>query len=213
MTVTATVTRTVTATSTATATPPLTLIFSDGFESGSMSAWTSSGGLAVQTALAHSGRYAAQGNTTNGGTYAKKTLPSTYTDGYARIYFNLVSYTSQVNLLRFRTAADGSLAYLYINTAGRLALQNDVSPTSFVSTASVSAGSGWHSLEFHAKINGAASQTEVWLDGTPVGSLSLTLEMGTTPIGKVQIGEVNTASRVYNVVFDDVGFNTQRVGP
>jgi hypothetical protein len=178
-----------------------------------MSAWTSSGGLAVQTALAHSGRYAAQGNTTNGGTYAKKTLPSTYTDGYARIYFNLVSYTSQVNLLRFRTAADGSLAYLYINTAGRLALQNDVSPTSFVSTASVSAGSGWHSLEFHAKINGAASQTEVWLDGTPIGSLSLTLEMGTTPIGKVQIGEVNTASRVYNVVFDDVGFNTQRVGP
>ena len=92
-------------------------------------------------------------------------------------------------------------------------MQNDVSPTSFTSTASVSAGSGWHSLEFHAKINGAASQTDVWLDGTPVGSLSLTLEMGTTPIGKVQIGEVNAASRVYNVVFDDVGFNTQRVGP
>jgi hypothetical protein len=53
----------------------------------------------------------------------------------------------------------------------------------------------------------------VWLDGTPVGALSLTLDLGTTPIGKVQIGEVNTAGRVYNVVFDDVGFDTQRVGP
>jgi hypothetical protein len=179
-----------------------------------MSAWTSSGGLTVQSALAHSGRYAAQGNTTNGGTYAKKTLSTTYTDGYARIYFNLISYSSQVNLLRFRTAADGSLAYLYVNTAGKLGFQNDVSPgSSFVSTASVSAGSGWHSLEFHAKINGVASQTDVWLDGAPVGSLSLTLDLGTTPIGKVQIGEVNTAGRVYNVVFDDVGFDTQRVGP
>ena len=75
-----------------------------------MSAWTSSG-AGITTALAHSGRYAAQANTTNGNTYAKKTLPSTYTNGYGRIYFNLLSYTSQVNLLRFRTAADGSMAY------------------------------------------------------------------------------------------------------
>jgi hypothetical protein len=205
----------VTPTATSTATPtPRPLIFSDGFESGTLNAWTTKSGLTVQSAVVHNGFYAAQGNTTNGGTYAKKTLPSTYTDGYARIYFNLVSYSSQVNLLRFRTAADGSLAYLYINTAGRLGFQNDVSPgSSFVSTASVSAGSGWHSLEFHAKNNGTASQTDVWLDGTPVGALSLTLDLGTTPTGKVQIGEVNTAGRVYNVVFDDVGFDTQRVGP
>ena len=75
-----------------------TPIFSDGFESGNLSAWTTSGGLTVQSALVHSGSFAAQGNTTNGATYAKKLLPTTYSNGYARIYFNLVSYSSQVEI-------------------------------------------------------------------------------------------------------------------
>ena len=58
------------------AVPP---VFTDGFESGSLSAWTSSAGLSVQGALTHSGGFAARGTTSVGNTYAKKTLPATYT--------------------------------------------------------------------------------------------------------------------------------------
>jgi hypothetical protein len=36
--------------------------------------------------------------------------------------------------------------------------------------------------------------------------------LGTTTIGKVQIGEV-TAARTYDVVFDDVAFDTSPIGP
>jgi hypothetical protein len=185
-------------------------VFSDGFETGNLSAWTSSGGLTVQTALVHSGTFAAQGNTINGNTYAKKTLPSTYTEGYARIYFNLVSYTSQVNLLRYRTSADVSIAYLFVNTSGKLGLRNDTAATTTTSTTSV--GSGWHALEFHVLINGASSTTEVWLDGTRVNDLSIPANLGTGLIGRLQIGEVMTG-RTYNVIFDDVIFDTQQIGP
>ena len=184
-------------------------VFSDGFESGNLSSWTTNAGLTVQTALVHSGTYAAQGNTTNGATYAKKTLPTTYNEGYARIYFNLVSYSSQVNLLRYRTSADASIGYLFVNTSGKLSLRNDVAATTLTSATSV--GSGWHALEFHVLINGASSTTELWLDGTRITDLSITTNLGTTAIGRLQIGEVMTG-RTYNVIFDDVIFDTQQIG-
>jgi len=61
-------------------------------------------------------------------------------------------------------------------------------------------------------INGTSSTTEVWLDGVKVNDLSITTNLGTTLIGRIQIGEVNAVG-TYNVVFDDVVFNTQRIGP
>jgi hypothetical protein len=181
-------------------------IFSDGFESANLSTWTSSGGLAVQNAQAHSGSYAAEANTTNGNTYAKKTLPSTYANGWARIYFNLLSYSSPVNLLRLRTAGDTSLVYLFVSTTGQLGLRNDVN--SSTRTSSTLVGSGWHALTLHVVVNGTASTTEVWLDGVPVSDLAMTTNLGSTPIGRLQIGEVNTG-RTYRVLFDDVVFDTQ----
>ncbi|HEX8990496.1 MAG TPA: fibronectin type III domain-containing protein [Anaerolineales bacterium] len=185
-------------------------VFSDGFESGDLSAWTSSAGLSVESTTVHTGLYAAEGNTTNGNTYAKKTLASTYADGYARIYFNLVSYASQVNLLRLRTSTGTSIGYLFVSTSGQLGLRNDAAATTTTSTTIVT--SGWHMLELHATINGASSITEVWLDGVKINSLSLTTNLGTTPIGAIQIGEVQSA-RTYDVIFDDIVFDTQWIGP
>jgi hypothetical protein len=175
-----------------------------------MSAWTSSAGLTVQSAVVHGGIFAAQGNTTVGNTYAKKTLPTTYNEGYARIYFNIVSMSSQVNLLRYRTAADGSMTYIFVNPSGKLSLRNDIAATTITSATSVN--SGWHALEFHLVSNGTASLLEVWLDGIRVNDLSITTDLGTNLIGKLQIGEVQ-AGRTYNVLFDDVIFDTQPIGP
>src|SRR5258706_1926376 len=186
-----------------------TPIFSDGFESGNLSAWTTNGGLTVQSTLVHGGNFAAQGNTTIGATYAKKTLPMSYSEGYARIYFNIASMSSQVNLLRYRTATDVSMTYLFVNTSGKLSLRNDISAITITSTTSVS--SGWHALEFYVLSNGASSITEVWLDGVRINDLSITTDLGINLLGKVQIGEVQ-GGRIYNVLFDDVIFDTQAIG-
>ena len=182
-------------------------MFSDGFETGNLSQWTSSGGLVVQSSLKHSGTWAAQGTTTTGATYAKKLLSTTYTDGYFRSYVYLAAgYTSQVNVLRYRTAADASLGYLFVTTTGKLALRNDVGAVTTTSLTSFTSGA-WHSLELRLVVNGTSSSTEVWLDNTRINDLSLTNQnWGTTPIGKVQIGEVITG-RTYSVTFDDVAFD------
>jgi hypothetical protein len=210
-TVIATVTHT--RTPTATATPGGQIVFSDGFESGNLGAWTSSGGLTVQTTYKHAGSYAARGQTTNGATYGKKTLPATYAEGYARLYFNLLSAStsSQVNLLRLRTAADSSLVYLGVDTGRHLFLRNDIGAATYTSATTVAPGSGWHALELHARLAGTTSVVEVWLGGTRVADLSRTVSLGSTPIGRLQIGEVNTG-RTYDVVFDDVIFNTLPLG-
>lgn len=200
-------------TPTATPTPTIpasTLIFQDGFESGTLSAWTSSSGLVVQSAEVFAGTKAAQGNTTNGATYAKKTLPATYADGYGRVYFKLLSYSNQVNLLRLRTAADGSLAYVYVTTDGLLALRNDVAATNTISSVAVSSGV-WHALELHCTINGLLSTTEVWLDNVRINALSITTNLGSTAIGRLQIGEVQSG-RTYNVILDQAAFGLNRIG-
>ena len=192
-------------------TPGPTLpVFTDGFETGNLAAWTSATGLTVQGTLTHTGGFAAQANTTNGNTYAKKTLPGSYADGYSSIWFNLQSTSSQVNLLRHRTGADASLAYVFLSPTGALGVRNDIAATTTTSSTVVTGG--WHQLELHTLVNGTASVIEVWLDGMRIDSLSSsTANLGTTPIGKIQIGDVQTG-RTYNVAIDDVAFGIQRIG-
>ncbi|MGH8960753.1 MAG: hypothetical protein ACRDWT_06020, partial [Jatrophihabitantaceae bacterium] len=183
-------------------------VFANGFETGDLSGWTSTGGLTVESTLVHNGSYAAEGNTVTGATYAKRTLPSTYDDGYARVAFLVNSQVSQVNLLRLRAPDGTSLGYLYLDTSGRLGLHIDAAGTNTVS-ASVP-GAGWHVAELHMTISTGVVQ--VWLDGAAVTSLSVSGGvLGSNPIGAVQIGETTTG-RTYDVVFDDCAFSLGRIG-
>lgn len=190
-------------------------VFSDGFESGNFSAWTSHGGLVVQSSTVEGGNFAAEGNTTTGATYAKKTLPATYPDGYARVVFDIVAQSSQVNLLRLRNSSGASLCYVYVDSAGRLGYHNDALGTNSIS--SVVPGPGWHTLELRRLADGSGGTgtgaIQIWLDNSLVGTMSSTaLETGAAPVGAMQIGETQTG-RTYDVVFDDAAFGTSRLGP
>lgn len=181
-------------------TPGATLLFSDGFETGNLSRWTSSSGLVAESTTAHAGSWAVEGNTTNGATYAKKTLASPSASVHASVWYQITSASAQVNLLRVRTSTDTSIGYLYVSTTGTLCLRNDAGAVTL--TSSVVPGSGWHLLELTLQINGASSASSVSVDGMTVTSLSKTGEWGTVPVGRFQIGEVQTG-RTYDVVFDD----------
>jgi hypothetical protein len=92
------------------------------------------------------------------------------------------------------------VGYVGVSTSGKLLLRNDFGAATTTSTSSVSVDA-WHSLELHLVVNGTASATEVWLDGVEVSDLSWAGQnWGTTPIGKVQIGEV-IAGRTYKLTF------------
>ena len=205
-----------TSTSTPTATPtytftpgaPGSILFSDGFESGNLSQWTTNQGLIVQNQQVASGNYAAQGTSAAGAaTYARKSLSAPQTDLYYRMRFKVISQAANtVNLLKFRTAANASMLSLSVNNLGNLSYRNDVAGLSVNSTVNVSKGT-WHTLQAHVRIAGTASQIEVWYDDAPVTPLTRTDSLGTNPIGVLQLGE-NTPALTYDVAFDDVAVSS-----
>lgn len=194
--------------------PPPVPVFADGFESGTLSLWKPTAGLVVEGTTVHGGTHAVEGNTSNGGTYAKLTLPGTYGDAYARVWFDVIAQPGQVNLLRFRNAAGNSLGYAYIETTGQLGFHDDATGTNMLS--SVVPTPGWHALELHLGVGsapGVLGTAEIWLDNALVPDLSSTsVDVGSTPVGIMQIGEVQTG-QTYDVAFDDVAFGTSRLGP
>jgi Carboxypeptidase regulatory-like domain/Calcineurin-like phosphoesterase len=188
------------------------LVFADGFESGSLSAWTANAGLVVQSTTVHQGSYAAEANSTGGAAYARRNLGTTYTGLYARTYFFVRSLpTSTANLIGDRTAASSSLCRVYIDSQGRLGLRNDVAGISTIGPQ-LSVGS-WHSVELHVVVNGTSSTIEVWLDGVAVSALTTqTANLGSVQVGQIQLGE-NQTGRSFDIAFDDVVVQTARIGP
>ncbi|MDQ3870012.1 MAG: metallophosphoesterase, partial [Chloroflexota bacterium] len=185
-------------------------VFTDDFETGNLSRWNVVTGLVAQQAQVFSGAWAARGTSTGASTYAYKTLSQTRSELYFRIRFKVASMASNtVNLLKFRTNTGGSLLGLYISGSGKLGYRNDVGAVSTTSTTSVSTGV-WHDAQVRLVVSGGASQVETWFDGARVDALSKPESLGTTPIGRLQIGE-NSTGKTYDIAYDTVVADTSYV--
>ncbi len=184
-------------------------VFSDGFETGDLSAWTKTKNFSAQRELVSSGSWAGRA-TSPGGTVAQafKTLSSTQSELYFDARVNLVSMGgSNTVLLRLRAAGGSPLASLNVNSSGKLWVKNHVSGTKRTSGTVMSSGA-WHELQLHARI-GDASLIEVWFDGTQLNDLTVTTSLGTTPIERVQLGGSSSA---FDAAFDDVAADTTFIG-
>jgi hypothetical protein len=119
--------------------------------------------------------------------------------------------SNTVNLLKFRTASNASILGVYVSSTGKLGYRNDVAGVSSNSTTNVATGV-WHDLQVHARINGSTGETETWLDGVRIAALSKTEALGTSAIGKLQLGD-NSSGRTYDVAFDGVAAATGSIAP
>jgi Big-like domain-containing protein/calcineurin-like phosphoesterase family protein/fibronectin type III domain protein len=182
------------------------LLFSDDFETGNLSKWVGVIGLTVQQQEVYAGSHAARETSTGTATWAYKQLSPAQTELYYRLRFKIISMATNVYLLKFRTGTGTSLLGLYVSSTGKLAYRNDFAATSTTSTTNVTAGV-WHDVQIRARIDGAAGQTEVWFDGVRIDALSKTEALGTTQIGRVQLGD-NSTGRIYDVALDNVAVNT-----
>ncbi len=196
----------------ATTATPAARLFSDGFESGNMSAWTNPIGLSVQQQEVFAGGYAARATSSGAATWAYAQLNPAQSQLYYRSRFKIISQgANNVYLLKFRTATGTSLLGAYVSSTGKLGYRNDIAATSSTSATSVTLGE-WHDLQMRVLINGTSSQTEVWLDGTRIDALSKTESLGTAPLGRVQLGD-NSTGRTYDVAFDGVEVDTSFISP
>jgi hypothetical protein len=186
-------------------------LFADGFEGGDLSHWSTNNGLVVQQAKVYAGLFAGRATTTGVATWAYKQLSAAQSDLYYRLRFHVISQgANSVYLLKLRTATGTSILGVYRSSSGVISIRNDAGDLTTNSSTAASLGA-WHTLELHAKINGVSGLTEVWLDGTKITALSKTQDLGTSAIGRIQLGD-NSGSRTYDVALDDIAVDTSFIG-
>jgi chitodextrinase len=183
---------------TAAADPP---VFTDGFESGNLSQWSSASGMTVQQQVTYAGTWAARATANGAPAYAYKRLGTPLTELYYDGRFNVISQGSPgVSLVRFRTATAGPILTIFRRANNKLAYTNELTGQTSIGPA-VSVGA-WHELEVHVLINGSESLVEIWLDGARINSMSRTDSLGTTPVGRVYIGDP-ASGRTFDAAFDN----------
>lgn len=181
-------------------------VFSDGFESGDLSAWTRTKNFQAQQALVFSGSWAGRATSPGGvRALALKTLSSTQSELYFDARVHLASMEgSNTILLRFRTGGGSSLVSLNVKSSGQLWVKNHVSGTKRTSSTTMSTGA-WHELQLHARVSDPPV-IEVWLDGTQLTDLTVTTSLGSSGIGRVQLAGSSSA---FDAAFDEVVADTR----
>jgi chitodextrinase len=176
-------------------------VFADDFESGGLGSWTQTSGFTVQQQLVFGGAWAGRITTSGKPGYASKTLSSPQTDVFLDVRVNLRSSTGTVRLLRLLKVGGGGIASLRVASNGTLSIRNDVAGTTTTSAMTLSKGD-WHEVQIHARAAGAASMTEVWLDGVRIADLSSTTSLGTKPVGRAHLGSDSAVTM--DAAYDDV---------
>ncbi|MFL5758933.1 MAG: metallophosphoesterase [Thermomicrobiales bacterium] len=179
--------------------------FSDDFESGTMTKWTSNDGVVVQGTQVFSGVYAALSQSVGNSAYARTTLVCEQGSIYYRLRFKLINKDAKVvYLIKLRTAANVSIGGIFISETGRLAYRNDNPSAPHTDSTTIVVSTGiWHEVEMHATVNGSSSRIEVVYDGQQIASLSKPDNLGTATVGRVQLGD-STTGHSFAVAFDDV---------
>jgi hypothetical protein len=106
--------------------------------------------------------------------------------------------TTTLNLVKYRTAANVSIARVYVTAAGKLSARSDIAGTTFTTAAALPVGS-WHDLQL-CVTTAATGTMSLTLDGSTVKSWSV--NTGTTAIDRVQLGDDAARTAVAN--YDDV---------
>jgi hypothetical protein len=178
-------------------------VFSDGFESGNLSAWTTTTRATVQTGTVATGTHAARITGPGSPAFISTTLPSTVADVTSELHLDVLSQGSNnVNLEKLQTATGGPIVTLALSPSGNLLLRNDQSGNTTWSPF-VPSGQAWQDVVVHLVVAGAGSTVTVKVDGSSVGALSTGLSLGTTPVGRIVVGD-SSSGRTFDLAADDV---------
>ncbi|HYZ12826.1 MAG TPA: metallophosphoesterase [Actinomycetota bacterium] len=175
------------------------IVFSDDFSSGTFSRWSDTSGLAIDHTSGGTAPPSARAQAAGTRAWAAKNLGSTHSSLCHSMRVNLSSIgANSVALARLRTAADGPVARVYVSASRVLWIRSDVSGAQLSSGRSLPAG--WNTLELCAGV-GSSGSVRLSLNGSTIAG-PWTANLGTTPIGRVQIGD--TALFTWTANFDDI---------
>jgi hypothetical protein len=187
-------------------------IFSDGFESGNFSAWSTpviggDGSATVQSAIVSTGSYAArlsESATSGSKAYVRKTFSSAPQDLTATGDFQVLQEGvsgSNVPFFRLFDASGTRVLNVYRQNAtnGQIWLGYG---GAFYSTTGKLALNTWATLSVHLTTNGAASTIAVSLNGTQIYQTT-SANLGTAGISTLQLGN-DTGAQTFALVADTI---------
>ena len=182
--------------------PPTTTVFSDTFESGSLSEWAVRTRATVQTSIVHAGTYAVRLTASGSPSFARANLAGTEPTVRIELWVNVRARPPSGPVILARVqGVSVPLVRLLLNANGMLAYNNEVAKV-WRSSLVVLPSAGWHLLELDVTV-GTAGHVRVLLDGVVVTGLDRTENLGTAGVQKLQIGD-QISGRRYEVVIDDV---------
>lgn len=112
---------------------------------------------------------------------------------------NLASQSGTgVDLFRLRTAGDGPIAKVFVSSSGTLYIRSDFSGVQ--KGSNVALGAGWHNVKLCGTVGSSGTWT-LYRDGAVIVD-AWSANTGTTPIGRIQVGD--TAAKTWTANFDDV---------
>jgi len=187
-------------------------LFSDGFESGDFSAWTTlltggDGTAIVQGTTVKSGGFAAQlAETATAGSfaYARRTLAAPRTELRVKGDFQIQlegASGGNVPILRLFDAAGVRLVSLARQNADRDKIRISHGSVGVTTTSRLTLNT-WGHFELHVLVAGTASTVEVFLDGTLVYQTT-TADLGTNGVSMIQIGN-ETKTQAFRLVADNI---------
>jgi tartrate-resistant acid phosphatase type 5 len=208
-----TATPTRTATPTATMTLPVTYLFTDGFESGNFSAWTSlitgnGGNATVQSSTVKNGSFAARlssTNSTQSKAYARKNLSAAEKNVTVSSYFMIAqegASNSNVPIFRLYDSAGKRLLTLYRQNLSSDKVYVTDGATRWLANRTMPLNT-WVKFDLHVIIVGNGTSTiEVYMDGV-LAAKTTTANMGTAGIFTIQIGN-DTSKQIFTLYADDI---------
>ena len=172
--------------------------FVDDFSSG-FAKWTTITGMTIDGSTGHPNAPSARVQVTNQAANAAAILSTTLNSACASIHINATSLVANSILMRLRTASDGNIIRVFVDTAGTLRLRSDVSSTQSAATVPLGTGA-WHTVELCGTV-GTAGTWDLYRDGTRILN-QWVANTGTARIGRIELGDFN--ARTWTASYDTV---------
>jgi hypothetical protein len=161
----------------------------------------------------HAGTYDALSASTGKRSKAVKAFGAPKNDLFTQVEFKVYAQQGPVTLLRFQDPNEATLYRVAVGAKGRIRGRDQVSKESMQTKTAVGPGTSWHRLTVHVNTDPTGSDhVVIWLDGTRLDKLTSHLDLGSQPIGTVQVGD-NVRGRSYDVTYDNVRMDGNRIEP
>ena len=168
---------------------------------GGMANWSTVTRISQDLAAGSGSAPSAKGSPVGQSAFAYRDLGTTMNMACVSANINVLNRTASqgIDLMRLRTAANGAISKVALDTTGRVIVRSDFAGTQVSSLQSLAPG--WNRVELCGSDISGGGVWDLYLNGVKVVN-AWAANTGTVPLGRIQIGD--TANKTWTANFDDV---------